>query len=336
MNETSFASALTLWFAGEKRALPFRETRDPYLIWVSEIMAQQTRITALLPYFEKFTARFPTVKELAGATEQEVLALWAGLGYYSRARNLHKAAQCIRDKHDGVFPREFDSLRALPGVGDYTAGAIASIAYGLPCPAVDGNVLRVFARLTAYKSNVRKPEAKKAAHCFVASHMNSRNAGELTEALMELGALVCIPARPRCLACPVRDFCEAYRQGLTDSLPMLSPKDSKKIQPRRVLLLRDVGGAFLLRQRTERLLRGLWEFPSDEDTHDAGIIYTPVKSILRARHVFTHIVWEMEGILCEVPVQPLPNGWQAVRPEGFADVAFPSAMRAFLNAATQL
>ena len=334
MKNDSFASALLIWFDVTKRTLPFRETRNPYFIWVSEIMAQQTRISALLPYFEKFIARFPTVEALAAAQESEVLTLWAGLGYYSRARNLHKAAQLLCREHGGQLPRSLTALRALPGVGDYTAGAIASIAFGLQTPAVDGNVLRVFARLTAYRGDIRATEAKSAATAWVQSHMTKQNAGALTEALMELGALVCIPGgpegqSPRCDICPVSNYCQARGQGLTGQLPLLSAKTPPRPVRRTVLLLRNAEGAYALRQRTERLLKGMWEFPSDEDADAAGLLYTRGAHVLDVRHVFTHLIWEMEGLHGTLLSDALPEGWCLAQPETLPELALPSAMRAF-------
>jgi A/G-specific adenine glycosylase len=306
----AFTSALTGWFAASGRALPFRGSRDPYRIWVSEIMAQQTRMTAVTPYFERFVAVFPTVQALAAAPEEAVLSLWAGLGYYGRARNLHRAARLVCEQYGGALPRDVKALRALPGVGAYTAGAIASIAFGLPAPAVDGNVLRVFARVTGNCTDVRLPEMKCRAAAWVLAHMPPEDPGALTEALMELGALVCVPGNPRCGGCPVRAGCEGYRTGAQQALPVLSPRPEKRVEPRRVLLLRGPDGRFLLRRRTERLLRGQWEFPTPQDAAQAGVVYTERGPAGTERRVFTHLIWELEGVLCDAPAQPAPEGWR--------------------------
>ncbi len=310
------------WFEHHKRALPFRENRDPYAILVSEVLAQQTRMEALLPFYARFMQAFPTVRALAASDEAEVLAVWAGLGYYARARNLRRACQCVVREYDGVFPADVGALRALPGVGAYTAGALASIAFGLPEPAVDGNVRRVYARLFAREGGDVEG--------FVRSLMREEEPAVVTEALMELGALVCVPRAPRCLLCPVAPRCKAYRAGTVELFPVRAEKKPKRVEARTVCLVYSPSGAVLVRQRTERLLHGLWEFPEQRELLNAGVYCRQVYRLCAARHVFTHIVWEMEGWRCEGDVGALPEGYAWMTAQTVKNFAFPSAMRAFL------
>ena len=311
------------WYAENARDLPFRHTRDPYAIWISEIMAQQTRIAALLPYYKRFMADFPTVQALAAASEDEVLARWAGLGYYARARALHKAARQMAQ--NGV-PRNGAGWKALPGVGDYTASAVASIALGEKAAAVDGNVLRVFARLTGWDSDIAQTESKQAARRWVLERMDESNGwpGDLTQALMEFGALVCTPESPDCGRCPLHGDCASRRQGKTGILPVKGPPKEKRVERRNVLVILDDEGRVLLRRRTERLLHRLYEFPAASD-----ITPLSVMPLGEAAHVFTHIRWEMRGELWRAANQPAPDGCVWVSKKEWDQYAVPSAFRVF-------
>jgi A/G-specific adenine glycosylase len=291
-------------------------------------MAQQTRITALLPYFTAFTARFPTVADLAAADEHDVLKAWEGLGYYSRARNLRRAAVCVMAEHGGRVPSDPAALRRLPGIGDYTAGAILSIAFGQKVPAVDGNVLRVHARIQRDATDVMTPAARTRARAWVLSLMPDDRPGDMTQALMELGALLCLPAAPRCAECPAAAFCGAHLAGCACELPVKTPKKPQRVENRPVCLLLDPEGRVLMRRRTEALLRGLWEFPA---APPAGVPLLSNEPCGRAEHVFTHIRWQMEGRLCRTPAVPAPEGHLWASPEDFADLALPSAFRAFVK-----
>ena len=214
----TFPGRLLAWFRRHRRDLPWRvEPRDPYRVWISEVMLQQTRVETVLPYYERFLREFPTPAALAGASVSRVLACWSGLGYYSRARNLRLAARQIARTG---FPRDYDGLRALPGVGPYTAAAIASIAFGLACPALDGNVMRVIARVSGDASDVRSPETRRRFEEIARGWLHGRHAGAVNEALMELGATVCVPREPRCPACPVAAFCRAQMEGTARELPV--------------------------------------------------------------------------------------------------------------------
>lgn len=324
--ELSFeAVALLLkWFAQNKRVLPWRERRDPYRVWVSEIMLQQTRVEAVKEYYLNFMERFPTVEALAQAEEDEVLKAWEGLGYYSRARNLLKAAKQIEKEG---FPDTYDGIRALAGVGDYTAGAISSIAFSLPCPAVDGNVLRVMTRYFADDSNIDEP-ATKARFTEVLKRAYPKEAGDFCEALMELGALVCVPnGAPLCGACPWEGLCKAHLSGEEERFPVRNEKKQRKVVNATVCVL-ERDGKYALEKRGEKgLLANLYEFPFFEgevDTKDFGEVIAKKK----AKHIFTHIEWRMTGYLIKAHEFFPQYEWKSAE-EIFSSYAIPSAFKAF-------
>ncbi len=271
------------WYGKAQRDLPWRRTTDPYRIWVSEIMLQQTRAQAVIPFYERFLERFPTVEELAAAEEGEALALWSGLGYYSRARNLLRAARRIREA--GAFPREYDGIRALPGVGNYTAAAVASIAFGLPYPVVDGNVLRVAARMENDASEIGSARTRARFSEIVATWLDRRRPGDFNQALMELGATVCLPRAPRCAACPVADLCRARVEGTVFSLPVKLRKGTPVRLESRFLVARR-RGRILLRQESQKARRmaGFWGLPTPEDLPDARV----GERLGEFRHTITH------------------------------------------------
>jgi A/G-specific adenine glycosylase len=280
---TPVARALADWFERGHRDLPWRRTTDPYRIWLSEIMLQQTRSQTVIPYYERFLERFPTVEALAAAPEDEVLALWSGLGYYSRARNLRRAAQQTVAA-DG-FPCDYAGLRALPGVGDYTAAAVASIAYGLPHAVVDGNVLRVVARVENDSSDIGAPRTRDRFREIAQAWLDPESAGAFNQALMELGATVCLPRNPLCLVCPLESLCGARREGTVRQLPVkLGRKKPERLEA--TVLLIERGKRLLLRLRPagERRMAGFWELPSPEDLPEATV-GEPLGEI---RHTITH------------------------------------------------
>ncbi len=299
--------ALLPWYAEHKRDLPWRQTRDPYRIWVSEIMLQQTRVEAVKGYYARFLAELPTIACLAQAEDGALLKLWEGLGYYSRVRNLKKAAQAIMDRHHGVFPREYADVRALPGIGDYTAGAICSIAYGQKQPAVDGNVMRVISRLQADATPIDKPARKRQVQALLAE-IYPENAGDFTQALMELGATVCGPNRePDCGNCPCKVFCEGYKSGVAAELPVKMPKRERRVEEKTVFLLSCDGEYALCKRPDTGLLAGLWQFPEAAgilELSDAmAVLGCPVKEVTRQvekNHIFTHIEWKMRGFYMEL------------------------------------
>jgi A/G-specific adenine glycosylase len=272
---------LTAWYARGHRDLPWRRTKDPYRIWVSEIMLQQTRAQAVIPYYERFLERFPTVEALASADETEVLALWSGLGYYSRARNLRRAAATAA----GDFPRTHEGIRELPGIGDYTAAAVASIAFGLPHAVVDGNVLRVVARVEDDSSDIGSGRTRERFRAVAQGWLDARDPGGFNQALMELGATVCLPRNPLCLVCPLTGVCGARESGRAAELPV----KLRKLEPVRIageLLVIERRGRVLLRQReaAAKRMAGFWDLPSPEEVPGAVL----GEQAGEIRHTITH------------------------------------------------
>lgn len=303
----SAVAPLIAWFRRVKRPLPWREDPTPYHVWLSEIMLQQTRIEAVIPYYLRFLSLYPTVSALANADDDALMKAWEGLGYYSRARNLKKAAVAINES-GGTLPRTKAELLSLPGIGDYTAGAIASIAFGEPEPAVDGNVLRVYARLLGDGRNILLPTVKRDATAHLSAvYPTGDDAAHLTQALMELGETVCIPnGAPRCDECPIAALCTARKKGIQDKLPLREKDKTRRKEKRTVLLLIDRDGNVAVRKRPATgLLASLFEFPNTEGhlTADGarayaaslGLIPDLIADIGSARHLFTHIEWDMRG-----------------------------------------
>lgn len=302
-------SALLPWYREHRRELPWRADREPYHIWLSEIMLQQTRVEAVKGYYTRFLAALPTVEALAGCDDDALHKLWEGLGYYSRVRNMKKAALVIMEQHGGVFPMEYAEVLALPGIGDYTAGAICSIAYDLPTPAVDGNVLRVFSRLMDDPSPIDLPATKKAVTEALAA-VYPREAGDFTQALMELGATVCGPNRkPACESCPCQGFCLGCRNGTAETLPVKSPKKEKRQEDRTVFII-SCDGRYALEKRPDKgLLAGLWQFPNVSGHLDTAQALAAAENMgvqpkelfreVSRKHIFTHIQWNMKGIYLE-------------------------------------
>ena len=268
MHNIKIRNRLLAWYGKHKRDLPWRKSRDPYRIWISEIMLQQTRVAAVIPYYERFLARFPDVNALASAPEQELLAAWAGLGYYSRARNLQRAAQKIVEW--GNFPRDYTSLRSLPGVGDYTAAAIASIAFDLPHAVLDGNVLRVLSRFTGERGNVDSPAVRSRVRAVSEQMLHPARTGEFNQAMMELGATVCLPNQPRCPECPLARHCVARELGIQNELPLKSVRPSAKRVEKELLIVEKAGKILAWQRKPEnRRLAGYWELP--EPAQLAGV-----------------------------------------------------------------
>ena len=306
MSLSGIPAPLIAWYRENARDLPWRRSPTPYHIWISEIMLQQTRIEAVIPYYLRFMETFKTVKDLSEAPDDLLMKHWEGLGYYSRARNLKRAAISIVNEHGGELPHDVDALRALPGIGDYTAGAIASLAFGLPAPAVDGNVLRVLSRLTADHRNILDAAVKREAQATLEAiyPKSPEDAAAMTAGLMELGEVVCIPnGTPHCDRCPLAALCRARTEGLTDKLPYRAKKPPRTVERRTVLLLEHEGRFAIARRPDEGLLGGLWEFPS-ADGHltegevcellsDFGLSGSITERAPDAKHVFTHKEWHM-------------------------------------------
>lgn len=295
---------LLAWYDKEHRSLPWRDEVSPYRTWVSEIMLQQTRVAAVIPYFTRFMETFPTVEALANAEEPQLMTLWQGLGYYSRARNLHKAAKEIAELHEGKFPNTYAKIRTLSGVGEYTAGAIASIAFGEAVPAVDGNVLRVVARLTDDEENILLPAVRRRVTEALTTTIPHDRPGDFNQAMMELGATVCLPNRsPKCSECPCRTICLAHARGRTEVLPVRIKPQGKRRERYTVFILQQDGFVAVRQRNASGLLAGLWEFPNIEGAlteeqaaaqlNEWGL--SPHKWLKKEekKHIFTHIVWEM-------------------------------------------
>ena len=330
--------ALLPWYGVNRRELPWRQDKDPYHIWVSEIMLQQTRVEAVKGYYARFLEALPTVAALANADEELLHKLWEGLGYYSRVRNLKKAAQQIMERHGGVFPSTHGEISALAGIGPYTAGAICSIAFDLPTPAVDGNVLRVITRLTDDHTPIHKPALRKQITQDLSAVYPER-AGDFTQALMELGATVCGPNRkPECGRCPCKDFCLGCARGTAEALPVKKAKPQRRTEDKTVFIL-SCGGSYALRKRPDTgLLAGLWEFPNVpgrlelpeaiDKVEQSGL---KIKEILRQvekKHIFTHVQWDMCGVYMEVRETAGEYVWmEAEKIRG--EAALPTAFRQF-------
>lgn len=332
-------SVLPDWFAKNARDLPWRRDREPWHVWLSEIMLQQTRVEAVKGYYARFLAAVPDIPALAAADPELLHKLWEGLGYYSRVRNLQKAARVILDQHGGVFPRSYEAVRALPGVGDYTAGAICSICFDLPTPAVDGNVLRVLTRLSADGRCVDEPAVKRSLRDALAARYPKTGAGTLTQALMELGATVCVPnGEPRCEACPAAAFCAARAAGTWRDYPVRAEKRERRAEEQTVFVF-DCEGALALRKReASGLLAGLWEFPNvpghltAQEALDLaaswGLRPRNVEKQLSRTHIFTHIRWEMRCFYLACGEKAEGFTW-AGREELDTIYALPTAFRMF-------
>ena len=335
--------ALLPWYRENRRVLPWREQVSAYRTWVSEIMLQQTRVAAVIPYFQRFMAAYPSVEALAACDEGQLMKLWEGLGYYSRARNLRRAAQIVAEQYGGAFPRTYEELTALPGIGDYTAGAILSIAFGEPVPAVDGNVLRVAARLTGDSRNVLEPKVRADFRCAMAETIPHDRPGDFNQALMDLGAAVCLPGgKPLCEQCPAASFCAARQQGTQALLPVREKKKEKREIPLTVFAMVREDGAAALRQRPKNgLLAGLWELPHVEGTLDEaaaarqlaawGVTVLRWERTLHAKHEFTHLRWQMTGYLLTVAGEGQPD-WLWANASQRRQRAIPSAFRIFTAA----
>lgn len=292
-----FKEALVTWFSEDHRDLPWRKTRDPYKIWVSEIMLQQTRVDTVIPYYERFMMSFPTIEALANAEEEEVLKHWEGLGYYSRARNLQAAVREVSENYGGIVPNTRHDIAKLKGVGPYTAGAVLSIAYGVPEHAVDGNVMRVLSRVLNIREDISKPKTKKIFEDAVMALIDEANPSYFNQGLMELGALICTKGKPSCLLCPVREFCLGFEAGDPEVLPIKTKKTKVKAVNYDVVV-HQRGATYFVQQRVaDGLLANLWQFPMYES-------YKPGEPLVNFKHVFSHLVWHIESYLTtELPVQ---------------------------------
>ena len=332
-------AALLDWYDRCARVLPWRGFHDAYRTWVSEAMLQQTRVETVLSYYDRFLERFPTLASLAEAPEADVLKLWEGLGYYSRARNLHNGAMDVMQQYGGILPRDPEKLKKIRGIGPYTAGAIASIAYDVPVPAVDGNVIRVLSRIYGIRTDALQPDTRKHIEELAASLVPEERPGDHNQAVMDLGATVCVPGTPNCDACPLSAFCDAYKTGDAADLPILPKAKPQKIIPWAVLLIRS-GDRVLMRKRTEKLLQGLWCFPLLEGESSAEellplaakklrLSLSPLRDAGAARHVFTHQIWLMHIYETDAEASAsAPAGYEFVPVSRLKELTLPAAMNA--------
>lgn len=340
---TALPGLLLPWYAAHARPLPWRADREPYHVWLSEIMLQQTRVEAVKEYYSRFLAALPDIPSLAAADPGTLTKLWEGLGYYTRVRCLQRAAQEIMERHGGVFPSDFGAIRALPGIGDYTAAAIASICFEQPRAAVDGNVLRVFARLMGDRRCVDAEATKRAVREALSAVYPDGHCGDFTQALMELGATVCLPnGAPACGGCPLHPHC-ASRNGLWRELPLRREKKPRRQEALTVFLLRCDGYTALRRRGDSGLLAGLWEYPNvpghlrpEEAVRQAerwGAKPRELVLTLRRTHVFTHVEWDIQCCLLRCSAMPEGFVW-ASREELDSRYALPTAFRMFRDVET--
>lgn len=330
---------LLSWYRHNKRDLPWRKTGDPYRILVSEIMLQQTQVVTVIPYYRRFTKTFPTVTSLARAPLQKVLKFWEGLGYYSRARNLHRAAQAIRDKWNGIIPNTVEGLISLPGIGRYTAGAVASIAFGLKAPILDGNVRRVLCRIFAIRKDPRRADVQDRLWTLAADILPEQNVGDFNQAMMELGATVCLPQTPACTICPVQESCRAFQTGLQDCIPVRITKKTIPHHKMFVALIQN-GRALLIGPRPEQgLLAGLWSFPEmdgkvstsrqikEEIENRFGLKTNLLRPLEPVAHTFSHkqITYYPFLFNCVSTQNRLPDPWRWIPLDKVADYPIPNA-----------
>lgn len=329
------------WYKINQRILPWRESHNPYRIWLSEVMLQQTQVSTVIPYFNRFVSKYPTVQALAEAEEDDVLKLWEGLGYYSRARRLIPCAKMVVEVFDGVFPEDYHSIIKLPGIGSYTAGAILSIAYNLKYPAVDGNVMRVFSRLFKMENDISDAKSKKVFEEKVLETLPS-DRRHFNQALMELGATICTPTSPKCDICPLRQECEAFKDQTVLTYPIKTKKIRKKTKKIIVCYIIHDCQVMIEKRPSEGLLAGLWGLPIYEETIDTldrllledYELKVTAKTYLRSnKHVFTHLIWEMELYQIEVDCKSFleypQNKW--IDKEDFKKYALPTAFKKLIK-----
>lgn len=342
----ALAEPLCSWYRENRRSMPWREDPSPYHVWISEIMLQQTRIEAVKEYYDRFIRRLPDVESLACISEEELMKLWQGLGYYNRARNLKKAAQRIVERHDGVIPDDYEKLMELPGIGSYTAGAISSIAYGLQAPAVDGNVLRVVMRILNCDDDVMRAAVRRKTERSIMAVIPFENPGEFNQALMELGETVCIPnGTPDCYNCPLNEICSGFLAGCVMNLPVRTIKKKRRVADRTVLMFVRGKRIAVCKRPEKGLLAGMWEFPSLDGSmgipglkswlDSQNITHGDIRSMGRAKHIFSHVEWNMKGYVIslesDVSEESIKRVAWADREELINRYAIPTAYRFYLE-----
>jgi A/G-specific adenine glycosylase len=345
---TQFTEKLLAWYGLNHRKLPWRENRDPYPIWISEVMLQQTQVKTVIPYFLNFMDRFPTLETFAGADLQTVLKLWEGLGYYARARNFHKAAHIIVQEMKGVIPDDFHEFQNLPGIGDYIGSAVQSMAFGHPLAVVDGNVKRVLARLYSMEIPVNKPNSHGQFKALADLHLDRRDPGTFNQAMMELGALVCSPKNPACDSCPVPEFCKAFLSGAVDQFPKRTVSRRVPTVPIAAGIVRKNGKVLITRRKLNGLLGGLWEFPGGklekgekaslacvrEIKEETGLTVEIESHLATIHHAYTHFKIKLEVYDCRYISGRVrlngPMDYKWVRLTDIDQFAFPKANLKFI------
>lgn len=337
------AEPLTGWYRKYHRDLPWRHHPDPYRIWISEIMLQQTRVEAVKGYYDRFLQALPTVKDLAEAPEDKLLKLWEGLGYYNRVRNMQKAAIQIMEEYGGEFPADYEKILELKGIGSYTAGAISSFAFGIPKPAVDGNVLRVVTRVLADDADIMKQSTKKRLEKAIEEVIPADAASDFNQGLIELGAIVCVPnGEPKCGECPLKNICRAEKEGLTDKLPVKKKAKARRIEKKTVFLFEDLQEIAIRKRPAKGLLAGLYELPNVEGhltrkeaenyCRSIGLMPVRIKKLPDAKHIFSHVEWQMKGYQIQVDELEKTNekGFLFIHPGEIREkYSIPSAFAAY-------
>jgi len=342
LEKTQFQNKLLQWYDCSARILPWRDDASPYRVWVSEIMLQQTRVETVKPYFEHFIEVLPTIQDLAKVPEERLLKLWEGLGYYTRAKNLKKTAKIVVES-GGQLPTDRQTLETLPGIGPYTSGAIASIAFGVKVSAVDGNVLRVMARVTANIGDIKNKVVKKEIEEIVNNILPDKRVGDFNQALMELGATICLPNRsPKCDQCPIQFVCQGYSQGIVSTIPTKSQKKPRKIEYKTIFLIMDEDNIALRQRSSKGLLSNLWEFPH-VDGHlshqecvkkmkEWNVFPEQITPLNKSKHLFTHLEWHMIGYLISINNRPeYPDFIWTTQREIKEKYSIPSALKEYVN-----
>ena len=330
------------WFYENSRTLPWRSKPTPYRVWISEIMLQQTRVEAVKPYFERFMKELPDIKALAAVSEDRLFKLWEGLGYYNRARNLQKSARLAVEKYEGRLPASYEKLLEFPGIGSYTAGAISSIAFGIAVPAVDGNVLRVISRVLASGDDISKQSVKNAMEKDLSAVIPRENPGDYNQALIEVGAILCIPnGEARCKICPLYSLCLARQQNIVDRLPIKGEKKERRIENRTILLIENEAEVVIRKRPDKGLLAGLYELPNTEShlsrdevknfMKSEGLMEVEITPLEAARHIFSYVEWRMIGYRIQVKTK-LPGHYQTAKKETVKKLySFPTAFKAYTS-----
>ena len=344
-NLNNIVQPLLEWYRDNRRQLPWRDQNNAYYTWVSEIMLQQTRVEAVKPYFKRFIGELPDIQALAACPEEKLMKLWEGLGYYNRVRNMQLAAQTVVSTYGGKLPASYKQILELKGIGNYTAGAIASIAYQIPVPAVDGNVLRVLSRITEDRQDIMKQSVRRQAEEKLQEVIPQECPGDFNQAMMELGAVVCVPNGPaRCEDCPIAKFCLAYQHGIVEELPVKAPKKQRSLENRTVLVIQDGEKTVIQKRPKKGLLAGLYELPNLEGHLSRDEVLAEVErmqleplyieKLPDAKHVFSHIEWRMTGYLIRVASLDTDREMPfifAEKKQSERQYAIPSAFRAYVK-----